>query len=79
MGFLYFLDSLILLVYIGVIWESHSSSSPLLGTLVVRYLISEARLSVGTWWTSNQYCDASVWIHETREPENQPQVPREGR
>lgn len=78
MGLLYFLESLILLVYIGVIWASHSSSSPLLGALGVKYLISEAQLSLGMWQTSSQYCGALVWIHETGEPENQPQVPRKG-
>lgn len=79
MELLYFLESLILLVYIGVIWASHSSSSPLLRALRVEYLISEAQLSVGTWWTSSPYCGALVWKRETREPENQSQVPREGR
>lgn len=79
MGLLYFFESLILLVYVGVIWESHSSSSPLLRALKVKYLISEAQLSVGTWWTSSQYFGALVWMHVTREPENQSRVLREGR
>lgn len=47
MGLLYFLEILILLVHIGVIQASHSSSSPLLGALGVKYLISEAQLSLG--------------------------------
>lgn len=49
-----FLESLMLLEYRGVTWASRSSS-PLLGALGAKYLISAAQLSVGTWQTSRMH------------------------
>lgn len=81
MGPLYVLESFMLLVYTSVTWESLQchSSSPLLEALGIEHLIFEAHLSLCMRWTSSHVCDASIQIHNTRDLENQAQVPREGR